>query len=168
MSKCTSNTQDTPPPQDGICGIGGISQAHCQEMTRQCADFNLRRATRLVSQAFDHALRPTGLKITQFSLLVAAHMNGNLILRKLAKVMGMDRTTLSRNLAILENKGLVVLERGDDRREVRAQLTPAGLKALQEATPLWRRTQERITAGLGDERWGKLLAELRVMVRGLK
>ncbi|MBI5524223.1 MAG: winged helix-turn-helix transcriptional regulator [Desulfarculus sp.] len=149
-------------------GLPPVDQASCLEMTRRCADFNLRRATRLVSQAFDRALKPTGLKITQFSLLVAAYMNQNLILHKLARVMGMDRTTLSRNLAILEKKGLVNLERGDDRREVIARLTPQGLKALETATPLWHQTQERITAKLGDQRWEQVLGDLRALVKGLK
>ncbi|MBI4800380.1 MAG: MarR family transcriptional regulator [Desulfarculus sp.] len=149
-------------------GLSLVDQASCLDMTRRCADFNLRRATRLVSQAFDRALKPTGLKITQFSLLVAAYMNQNLILHKLARVMGMDRTTLSRNLAILEKKGLVNLERGQDRREVVAQLTPQGLKALEAAAPLWHQAQERITANLGDQRWEQVLGDLRALVKGLK
>ena len=145
-----------------------FDQATGQEMTRRCADFNLRRASRLVTQAFDQALRPIGLKITQFSLLVAAYLNEHLILHKLARVMGMDRTTLSRNLAILEKKDLVTLERGEDRREVNVRLTPKGLATLQAATPLWRQTQERITTNLGDERWEHMLGELRILVKGLK
>ena len=157
-----------PPAPAGLAALGCVSQSACLEMTRTCADFNLRRATRLVSQAFDHALKPTGLKITQFSLLVAAFLNENLILHKLARVMGMDRTTLSRNLAILEQKGLVVLGRGDDRREVRVQLTPAGLAAMEKAAPLWHQTQQRITASLGDERWAEVLVNLKTLVRGLK
>lgn len=140
----------------------------CREMVRTCADFNLRRATRLVSQAFDQALKPTGLKITQFSLMVAAYMNQNLILNKLARVMGMDRTTLSRNLAVLERRGLVEMEQGDDRREVRVQLTPTGLELMEQAAPLWHKAQEKITAGLGPEGWEDTLANLRALVKSLK
>ncbi len=155
-------------PLETLCQGSGVGNEACREMTRTCADFNLRRTTRLVSQAFDKALKPTGLKITQFSLLVAAYMNPNLILHKLAKVMGMDRTTLSRNLAILERKGLVVLERGEDRREVQAQVTAAGLEALAKAAPLWQQAQQRVTSNLGREGWEELLGGLRTLVRGLK
>lgn len=137
-------------------------------MARTCADFNLRRATRLVSQAFDHALKPCGITITQFSLLVTASMNANIIMHKLAKVMGMDRTTLSRNLALVEKKGLVLLERGEDRREVRIQLTPAGRQALDACAPLWQKTQERISGIFGPEAWEKLIGDLRMLVRNLK
>lgn len=165
MSKATDKPRGALLPQ---AGQTIIDRAACVGMTIQCADFNLRRATRRVSQAFDQALKPTGLKITQFSLLVACHLNENLVLSKLARLMGMDRTTLSRNLALLEKKGLVVLERGDDRREVRAQVTQAGLKVMEQAAPLWHQTQERIVAGLGSEKWEAMLGDLRQLTRGLK
>ncbi|MFZ5585928.1 MAG: MarR family winged helix-turn-helix transcriptional regulator [Thermodesulfobacteriota bacterium] len=165
MSEATDKPLGAPSPQ---AGRAIIDREACLGMTMQCADFNLRRATRRVSQAFDQALKPTGLKITQFSLLVACHLNENLVLSKLARVMGMDRTTLSRNLALLEKRGLVALERGDDRREVRAQLTPAGLAALDQAAPLWHQAQERIVAGVGDGKWQAMLADLRQLIRGLR
>jgi len=166
MGKETNILKGTP--LEMLTQGGKVGEEACREMSRTCADFNLRRATRLVSQTFDRALKPSGLKITQFSLLVSACMNPNLILHKLARLMGMDRTTLSRNLAILERKGLVILERGEDRREVLAQVTPAGLEALAKAAPLWHQTQERITSGLGRQGWEEMLGDLRALVKGLK
>ena len=145
-----------------------LDEKVCMEMSGTCACFNLRRAARLVSQAFDEALRPSGLKITQFSLLVAAFMLDNLVLTKLAKVMGMDRTTLSRNLKLLEKKGLIRLEQGEDRREVRTSLTPQGKQALEKAAPLWYEVQSRITNGLGDEKWASMLADFRSISAALK
>jgi DNA-binding MarR family transcriptional regulator len=165
MSAPQDKTGKTVLPQ---AGRPVIDRDACAAMTISCADFNLRRATRRISQTFDQALRPTGLKITQFSLLVACYLNQNLVLSKLANLMGMDRTTLSRNLALLEKRGLVTLERGEDRREVRALVTPAGLQALETATPLWHQAQERIVSGLGAEKWDKLLGDLRTLTRGLK
>lgn len=164
MSKATDKPRGELLPQAGTV----IDRDACVGMTMQCADFNLRRATRRVSQAFDQALKPTGLKITQFSLLVACYLNENLVLNKLARYMGMDRTTLSRNLALLEKRGLVNLERGDDRREVRVQMTPAGLAALEQAAPLWHQAQQRVVSGLGDANWEALLGGLRGLIKGLR
>jgi DNA-binding MarR family transcriptional regulator len=132
-------------------------------MAATCAAFNLRRAARKATQAFDQALKPTGLKITQFSLLVAAHLESNQSLGRLAALMGMDRTTLSRNLRILAKRGLLTLEEGRDRREVRVSLTPAGVEAMERASGHWAEAQRRVEEGLGRERWGLLLKELRAL-----
>lgn len=138
------------------------------QMGAVCAAFNLRRASRLVTQAFDRELRPTGLKVTQFSLLVSALVTQNLILHKLARVLGMDRTTLSRNLRLLEKKGLVRLQPGEDKRQVLARVTDEGREVLEQAIPLWEKAQDKITAVLGDERWAQLVGDLRAITADLK
>jgi DNA-binding MarR family transcriptional regulator len=148
--------------------LATIDKAHCLEMGMTCACFNLRRASRLVTQIFDDTLRPTGLKTTQFSLLVAAHIQRKQVLSKLAKLMGMDRTTLSRNLKLLEKKGLVKLGRGEDRREVLVSLSEKGEQALAEATPLWKKAQERVTGGVGQEKWHAMIDDLRALGKSLK
>lgn len=144
-------------------GMAILDKEHCREMSLSCVAFNLRRAARLVTQAYDDALRPSGLKVTQFSLLVAAYLQENLILNKLARVMGMDRTTLSRNLKLLEKKGLVNLEKGRDQREVRVFVTPEGYATLQAAAPLWHQAQKGLTDGLGDEKWMDMIKDLRAI-----
>ncbi len=138
------------------------------EKGRTCACFNLRRASRLVSQHFDQILRPSGLKITQFSLLVAATMNPELRLGKLARIMGMDRTTLSRNLRLLEKKEMVQLGEGQDKREVRVTLTDKGTRALHTAMPLWQQAQEQIEFGVGPDKWQDMLGDLRSLTKALK
>ena len=145
-----------------------VDKAHCLEMGLTCACFNLRRASRVVTQVFDDALRPTGLKTTQFSLLVAAFIQRKQVLSKLAKLMGMDRTTLSRNLKLLEKKGLVKLGRGEDRREVLVSLTEKGEQAVAEATPLWQKAQGRVTGGVGQEKWHQMIGDLRALGKSLK
>ena len=151
------------PKADHPCADGQsiLDKEHCRDMSLTCVAFNLRRASRLVTQAFDDALRPSGLKVTQFSLLVAAYLQENLILNKLARIMGMDRTTLSRNLKLLEKKGLVNLEKGKDQREVRVFVTPAGYQTLQTAAPLWHQAQCLFTEGLGQEKWRAMIQDLR-------
>jgi len=142
----------------------------CIKMGATCTCFNLRRAARMVTQAFDEYLRPSGLKTTQLSLLVAAFLQPDLPLGKLARMMGSDRTTLSRNLKLLEKKGMVNLEKGEDQRQVRVSLTPQGLEAMERAVPLWQEAQDRIEDGVGLEKWGSMLGDLRMLgkvVRGL-
>ena len=145
-----------------------VNKEACAKMAHTCVDFNLRRAARKVTKVFDEALRPVGLTITQFSLLTSAYLQENQNVGKLAELMGTDRTTLSRNLKLLEKRGLVRLEPGQDRREVRVSLTPEGLDALEMAAPLWHETQTEILEGLGEFRWEAMLAELRMLGKVLK
>ncbi len=145
-----------------------MDQGSCRAMSVTCVAFNLRRANRLVTQAFDDALRPSGLKITQFSLLTAAYLQKNQNLNKLARIMGMDRTTLSRNLKLMEKKGLVNLEKGQDKREVRVCVTKLGLDQFRRAAPLWHQAQTFFTTGLGEEKWEAMLKDLRAIGALLK
>lgn len=128
---------------------------------RACLCFNLRKAGRLVTQLFDEALRPAGLKVTQFSVLMGVQAQEGSPLGLLAGRMGMDRTTLTRNLDILAARGLVALEAGEDRREQRAALTPQGRRVLEEALPHWRQAQEQVERLLGREGLADFLKRLR-------
>lgn len=146
-----------------------IDREHCIAMGRTCVAYNLRRAARLVSQVYDQALKPTGLKVTQFSLLVAFVLVPDSKMTQLAKWLGMDRTTLSRNLRVLEKRGLVELEQGQqDRRKLKVRLTPEGEKVFEQACPLWLQAQEKAVGGIGQDRWAALTKELRSLVAGLE
>ena len=135
-----------------------------RELARACAAFNLRRATRLVTQHFDRHLRPLGIKITQFSLLAAlSPPDERLTIGVLARGMGMDRTTLSRNLAVLVERGLARLDDGQDRREHLASLTPAGREVFARAVPIWEQAQAGVTAAMGGDDWRELLQGLRTL-----
>ena len=81
-----------------------------------CTCANLRMATRAVTQAFDEALQPSGLKATQLTLLAVLSRRGPAALSELAEMLVMDRTTLTRNLKPLAAKDLVRIDPGDDRR----------------------------------------------------
>src|SRR5688572_31775668 len=85
-----------------------------QAAVQCCTCFNLRKAARAVTQLYDDILRPSGLRATQFSLLMLIRGAGRLQLTELAEAAVMDRTTLKRNLALLEREGLVRIEPGDD------------------------------------------------------
>lgn len=117
-----------------------------------CLCFNLRRAARRITQTYDHALAPAGLKATQFSLLAVLAKQGKGIgITDLAEQLGMDRTTLTRNLAVVERKGLVQIMSGDDPRSKSVTLTPAGKTHLDTAAPLWRKAQFIASNALGSE-----------------
>lgn len=134
--------------------------AGLDQIATGCACFNFRRATRAITQLYDHVLAPSGLRATQLALLVGLAKSGAIPLTKLAPVLGMDRTTLTRNLAPLERDGLVVQRPGADRRVTLLEITPKGSKVLAKAIPLWEQAQHQITAGLGAGRWHALQREI--------
>ena len=108
-----------------------------------------RRAARLVTAAYDRALEPVGLKITQFSLLRAIERRMTPSITDLAEATGLDRSTLGRNLRVLESKELLVLDSGSDERTRVVALTPAGEGAIARALPHWQAAQRQLAARLG-------------------
>ena len=116
-----------------------------------CICINLRQVSQSITAFYDAALEPSGLKITQFSVLKAARYLEPVSISALAEYLGLDRTTLGRNLRILERDKLVVLELGQDHRERTVQLTEQGQVAYRAAYPLWKQAQQKITEGLGKE-----------------
>lgn len=138
-----------------------LSLADCLEVEGRCVGLNLRRTDRLVSQVFDAALRPVGLKGTQFGLLVAIRAMQPVPLSRLAERIGLDRTTLTRNLALLERAGLVSTSRGSDQRERILDLTAHGTSVLGGAYPIWKATQARIEERMGARAALSLIADLK-------
>ena len=122
---------------------------------RPCVPAPLRLAA-----LYDRALAPAGLRATQGTLLVALARAGDIPVTRLAGILGMDRTTLTRNLEPLERDGLVALRPGPDRRVKLAAITEKGRKALAAAMPLWREAQRQIAEGTGLGRWKELRREL--------
>lgn len=125
-----------------------------------CACLNLRKAARAVTQFYDRALKPSGLRATQFNLLCELIAAGSATLSDLARDMVMDRTTLSRDLNLLKKIGLVDIFPGRDRRTRVVSVTDQGRVAVFGAIPLWEEAQSHMTKGLGKKRWRKLLARL--------
>ncbi len=83
---------------------------------------------------------------------------------KLAEMTVTERTTLTRNLTILEKKGLIISEVGKDRRERQVSITELGLEVLIAAIPLWEAAQAHIEEGLGGDRMGRLLKDLSEII----
>ena len=116
----------------------------------QCLCTKLRRAARSVSRFYDEALADTGLKVAQFSLLRHLRRLDRPSISELAEAMGLDRSTLGRNLRVLEGDGLLRLTGGEDQRNRLVELTPAGLDALERGTPAWEDAQRRLAGRLGE------------------
>src|SRR5277367_3723516 len=131
-----------------------------------CACANLRRADRVVSQLYDDALRPSGLRITQFTLLQALTLAPKISQKQLAALLAIDSTTLTRTLAPLRRKGWLRSVSGADRRELRLSLTPAGKREYKRALPYWRSAQKKLQRALGMENWNRLI-ETAVGTAGL-
>ena len=135
-----------------------------EEEGRACACGNLRKAARAVTQLFDEALRPAGLRATQFGILGATMVMGPVTVTKLAEVTVTDRTTLTRNLRLLAKKGLIRIQTGNDRREREVTLTDRGREALAKGYPFWQKAQTRVVKGLGEEQWKSLREGLSAVV----
>jgi DNA-binding MarR family transcriptional regulator len=130
----------------------------------QCACFNVRKAARAATQLYDDLLRPSGLRVTQFSLLTVVRLLGSATIGGLAEAAVMDRTTLTRNLKILAAAGLIVIREGDDARVREVTLTAAGRARLAAAQPYWERAQRRMAEALGPARLARLLGDLSAAV----
>ncbi len=129
-----------------------------------CTFANMRKATRAVTQFYEAALTPLELTATQFTLLATLERRGALRLTDLAEALVMDRTTLTRNLKPLTERGLIEVGADKDRRVRRLTVSKSGRALVEEAMPLWREAQSRLVDGLGDGRWAGLLDDLDATV----
>src|SRR2546427_11935619 len=122
-------------------------------MPSACTCFRLRSLTRRVTQLYDQALAPSGLTVTQYSVLAHALRQGAApTLSELAQQLFTDRTTLTRNLKPLADAGLVKVGDGADARSKAVLVTAKGRGALRAARPLWKEAQARLRAQAGDRR----------------
>ncbi len=129
----------------------------CSIPALPCMCANLRRASRALTQLYDDALRPLGLRATQFTLLQALSLAGEVSQGVLGHILAMDSTTLTRTLEIMNRRGWIAKRYGKDRRERRLYLTKSGEAQLNRATPAWQKVQAKLWAQLGDRRWDNLL-----------
>lgn len=130
-------------------------------LARTCAGINLRRAARSISNYYDrHFLAACGFRMTQIPPLVVLYLAGPQTINEIAAHVGLDRTTLTRNLKLLEEAGLLKVEPGDDQRTRLVTLTRSGTTTLLKALPVWEEAQARMVQGIGDEQYRALLTQL--------
>ena len=116
-----------------------------------CPVFNVRAASRLLTQLFDDILKPSGLQITQLSILVGIATSENPTINQLAKILVMDRTTLTRGLKPLEKAGLLKIKKGDDKRTTILEVTPKGMKIMLKALPYWKKARAKAIDDFGEK-----------------
>ncbi|UZF93950.1 MarR family winged helix-turn-helix transcriptional regulator [Bosea sp. NBC_00550] len=128
-------------------------------MSIACYCTRLKTVTRKIAGLYDVALAPVGINIAQFAILRNVRRYQPVSLTELGRLLELDRSTMGRNIRVVEKMGLVSLGRGDDQRELVVSLSGQGEAVLEEASPLWETCQQDITGRLGTERL-KALNEL--------
>ena len=125
-----------------------------------CICNNLRRAARLVTNYYDKLLEPAGLRVSQATVLVVLYLSGEQTINEMAEQLELDRTTMTRNLKPLAQKGLLTIASGSDQRTRVVALTPKGKAALLKVLPLWEQTQAYMVEGIGEANASLLLTQL--------
>lgn len=128
-------------------------------VTTQCSCGLLRRASRQLTQIYDHALQPVGIKISQFGVLANVEKYAGATITELAARMKMDRTTLTRNLRPMVKAGWVE-QRSSGGRATAVHITRAGKAMLKRAMPLWKGAEEEIRVKLNPKKRKQLEALL--------
>jgi len=135
--------------------LSSMSQSLLPKLPCMCGSF--RRTSRALTQLYEEALRPLGLRATQFTILQALSLAGEVSQWQLGEMLAMDSTSLTRTLAIMIRKGWIAEQRGADRRERRLRLASAGERKLARVLPVWKKVQSRLQRTLGQKAWRSLL-----------
>ncbi len=133
------------------------------DVQTECVCAKLRKATRLVTNIYDEYLVSTGLKATQYGLLRNIQLMEQPSANKLATVMQIDKTTLARNLKVLERRELIRQREGEDRRVKVISLTEHGAGILRAAGRKWQEAQKEVATRLGQERLDRLFEDLSAL-----
>ena len=128
-----------------------------------CACHKMRQAARKITRKYNDALKPAGITVTQFTILAAFALSEGATLTELSARLGMDRTTLSRNLGPLERRALIETYENGYGRARSARLTDKGVTVMETALPLWRQAQKSLRQRLGDEIWAQVQTELTLV-----
>jgi len=118
----------------------------------ECLGFQARLLSRVVSAVYDDAFAEVGLRVSQFSVLNAVANREGMRAAELTKLLEMDESTLSRNIARMCARGWLKLESGDgDRRSHQIAVTEKGMALLRKSYPAWQIAQSQLTQRLGAE-----------------
>lgn len=135
--------------QKGVYTLNTMAKISLQgiEETRNCHCLAARKHARELTRRYEAALRPFGLRTTQFSVLAALVQTGPLALSKLADLLGLERTSLTRIAGVMERDGRISIIQGEDERVRVLSITSTGERVLASALPVWKRVQDDITKG---------------------
>jgi DNA-binding MarR family transcriptional regulator len=137
-----------------LLGVNQPTQSLLPPLPCICA--TLRRTSRALTQFYEQALRPLGLRATQLTILQALSRAGESSQGRLGEMLAMDSTSLTRTLGIMRRQGWIAERRGEDRRERWLRLTKAGEEQLRRVLPAWEKVQLHLRRQLGDKAWNDL------------
>lgn len=133
-----------------------------------CVCFNIRRVSRLITQFFDSEVRRDGIRPTQAPILRALQAKSGWSMADLSEWLGMERTTLLRNLRPLQRDRLVRVKGGGRGSHVALEITEKGRKVVAKMHAGWRSAQDKVVATLGKERWSTIMTDLAEVATKLK
>jgi DNA-binding MarR family transcriptional regulator len=128
--------------------------------TGYCASFNFRRTARAVTQLYDAALQRSGLRSTQFAILVGIAKKQPVSISALAELLTIDQTTLTRSLWLLKKERLITISERSTMRQRFVEVTSKGERALARCLPLWRKAHKEFVTTIGAGYWTDLRNEL--------
>ena len=132
-----------------------------------CVCFNLRWVTRAVTQFYDAEMRRHGIRPTQGMILLALNANERWTMAELSDCLGLERTTLVRNLRPLQRDGLITADGGGRGNRVELTITAKGRKQVEKFMPAWRAAQSAVVKTLGEKRWSTILSDLETAALAL-
>ena len=132
-----------------------------------CLCFNLRWVTRAVTQFYDAEMRRHGIRPTQGSILASLQARNSWNMAELSDWLGMERTTLVRNLRPLQRDGFVKTVGGGRGNRVEVMITAKGRKQIKKLTPAWKSAQNAAVKTLGEKRWSAILSDLETAALAL-
>ncbi len=142
-----------------------LTNGQDRERRSPCVCNTLRMVSRAVTQLYDDVLRPSGLRVTQFSILTIIAHRGEANLKQLEATLAVDQTTLTRSLNLLERDRVIERVPHPDGRIKAMRLTSKGRRALETARPLWARVQDTVLRELGTTAWADVQRRLAHLLR---
>jgi len=132
-----------------------------------CVCFNLRWVARAVTQFYDAEMRRHGIRPTQGTILASLNAKNTWSMAELSDWLGMERTTLLRNLRPLQRDGFVKIAGGGRGNRVELTITAKGRKQIEKLTPAWKSAQRAAVKTLGEKRWSAILTDLETAALAL-
>ena len=129
-----------------------------------CVGFNLRKTTRALTQYYDSIIKEAGITANQNTLLMIIYLMQPMNIQNLAEASGTERTTLARNLKVMERDELINIKKGSDRREKVINISNKGENVLSKSFEMWRKAQHYLVDKIGEDKWKELRLELKEIV----
>jgi DNA-binding MarR family transcriptional regulator len=130
-----------------------------------CTCGELRKAARAITLLYDNAFKSSGLLSTQFNVLQSIYNIDSIRISDLANKLGMDRTTLTRDLSVLERQGFIDISQGNDHRTRIVTATQKGRNAVGKTILLWNEIQRKVKQKMGEDSWHGLMQNLCALLR---